>query len=70
VYTTAVKFDHISYSTVSRVSRIGRLLPSTDQAPVSIAAASSLFAEAVARRPCELSIMKMYVGMKATFKRF
>jgi hypothetical protein len=70
VYTTAVKFDHFSYRTVLRASRIGRLLPATDQAPVSIAAAFSLFEEAVALCPSELSIMKVYVGMEATFKHF
>jgi hypothetical protein len=70
VYKTAVTFDHFSYSTVLRASRIGRLLPSTDQVPVLIAAASSLFEEAVARCPSELSVMKVHVGMEAVFKHF
>jgi hypothetical protein len=70
VNTTAVKCDDFSYRTVWRASRIGRLLPPTDQAPVPTAADSSLSEKAAAPCSSELSVMKVYVGMEATFKHF
>jgi hypothetical protein len=62
-----VKCDHFSYSTVSRASRIGRLLPATNQAPVSIAAATTICGGGGIT---ELSVMKVYAGMEAKFKYF